>query len=98
MVPTLKKLQALTSSFSRRRAMSHRIVAREPVTDRFGPRSIPISIALASCFDMADACSALAPISPTGRLLIRFEPTAKTEGRRKVRAKRWPGVEFVEEI
>jgi hypothetical protein len=57
--------------------MSHRIVAEDPVTDRFGPRSIPMSIAFAKWPDTAEECSAPAPISPTGRLLIRFEATAK---------------------
>src|SRR5215472_12407197 len=49
--PTFKKVQALTCRFSRRRAMSQRIVANDPVTERLGPRSIPMSIAFATCPD-----------------------------------------------
>ena len=44
--PICKKRQAVTSIFSRRNATSQRMVASEPVIDRFGPRSTPISIAL----------------------------------------------------
>ncbi len=36
-MPTLKNSHAVISTFSRRSAISQRIVAREPVTDRFGP-------------------------------------------------------------
>src|SRR5450631_262189 len=38
-IPTLKNCHAEISSFSRRRAINHRIVASDPVTDKFGPRS-----------------------------------------------------------
>ena len=44
--PSLRKVQALTLSPSRRSAVNQRMVASEPVTDRFGPRSTPISTAL----------------------------------------------------
>jgi hypothetical protein len=36
--PTFKKSQKLTSNFSLRNAMSHRIVARDPVIERLGAR------------------------------------------------------------
>ena len=45
-IPSLRNCQAVTLCPSRRRAVSHRMVASEPVTDRFGPRSTPISTAL----------------------------------------------------
>src|SRR5206468_4022584 len=45
--PILRKSQKLTSSFSLRSAIYQRIVANEPVTERFGPRSTPINTALA---------------------------------------------------
>jgi hypothetical protein len=45
--PILRKRQKLTSSFSLRRARSQRIVASEPVTERFGPRLTPIRTACA---------------------------------------------------
>ncbi len=44
-MPSRRKRSAPTCSPSRRSATSHRIVASEPVTDRFGPRSTPIRIA-----------------------------------------------------
>ena len=44
--PTLRKSQKLTSSFSLRSASSQRMVASEPVIERLGPRSTPISTAL----------------------------------------------------
>ena len=44
--PSLRKCQLLTVIFSRRKAISHRMVASEPVTERLGPRSMPISSAL----------------------------------------------------
>ena len=37
--PTLKKSQKLTLSFSLRKAISHKIVASDPVIERFGPKS-----------------------------------------------------------
>jgi Na+/H+ antiporter NhaD/arsenite permease-like protein len=47
MAPTLRKSQPLTLRFSLRSAISQRMVAREPVMERFGPRSTPINTALA---------------------------------------------------
>ena len=44
--PSLRNGQAPTSIFSRRSATSQRMVASDPVTDRLGPRSTPIRIAL----------------------------------------------------
>ena len=40
--PTLRKDRKLTSSPSRRIAVSHKMVAREPVIERLGPKSTPI--------------------------------------------------------
>ena len=45
MIPSFRNVQALTRKPSRRSAVSHRMVASEPVTDKFGPRSTPIRIA-----------------------------------------------------
>ena len=78
--------------------MSHRIVAKDPVTDRFGPRSIPMSIAFARWPDAAEACSALAPISPTGRLLTRFEATAKPKAVVRFAASGGHPSQLVEEV
>src|SRR5713226_5169804 len=47
--PSLRNRDAPTTSPSRRKAISHRMVASEPVTDRFGPRSTPIRIAPETC-------------------------------------------------
>ena len=44
--PSLRKRPAPTVSPSRRNAASHRIVASDPVTERFGPRSTPTRAAL----------------------------------------------------
>jgi hypothetical protein len=52
--PSLRKLQAPTSSPSRLRAVSHRMVASEPVTERFGPRSTPTRIALVTRSGVGD--------------------------------------------
>ena len=43
--PSLRNREAPTCSPSRRSAISQRMVASEPVTDRLGPRSTPIRIA-----------------------------------------------------
>src|SRR6266852_507414 len=78
MRPILKNSQAVITTFSRRRAMSQRIVASEPVTERLGPRSTPISIACATTL-VSCACRIAAPlIRPTGKLLIPFETNAAT--------------------
>jgi hypothetical protein len=52
--PSLRKLQAPTSSPSRLRAVSHRMVASEPVTERFGPTSTPTRIALVTRSGVGD--------------------------------------------
>ena len=44
-IPILKNAHAENASSSRLKAFSHRIVASEPVTDRFGPRSMPATTA-----------------------------------------------------
>jgi hypothetical protein len=46
--PSLRKTQAVTWMPSRRRAVNQRMVAREPVTEKFGPRSTPTRTALAT--------------------------------------------------
>jgi hypothetical protein len=71
--PIFRNSQAPISWPSRRNAISHRMVAREPVTDRFGPRSTPIRIASFSCGAMLDA---LAAKSADGRLLIALDSPA----------------------
>src|ERR1039458_2260274 len=77
-MPILKNSQAVISTFSRRRAMSQRIVASEPVTERLGPRSTPIRIACATTV-VSCACRIAAPlIRPTGKLFIPFESNATT--------------------
>jgi hypothetical protein len=48
-IPSFRNCQAATRSPSRRKAISQRIVASEPVTERFGPRSTPIRIAPVTC-------------------------------------------------
>ena len=69
MMPILKNSQAVISTFSRRRAMSQRIVASEPVTERLGPRSTPIKIACATTL-VSSACRIAAPlIRPMGKII-----------------------------
>jgi len=46
-IPILKKSQTPTCSFSLCSPISQRIVASDPVTERLGPRSTPISTARA---------------------------------------------------
>ena len=67
--PSLRKRQALTLP-SRRRAVSQRMVASEPVTDRFGPRSTPISRALGHRLRHVRGLDYTAGDKPAGRLLI----------------------------
>lgn len=69
-VPTLKNYIKLTCSLSRRIAMSQRMVANDPVIDRFGPRSTPISRAPVTLSGPC-ACRTIAlEMSPAARLLI----------------------------
>src|SRR3984957_18356341 len=77
-MPRRRKRSAPTCSPSRRSAISQRIVASEPVTERFGPRSTPIRTAPVICCDACAACVVVAAINPVGRLLIRFETRAAT--------------------
>src|SRR6185437_7942782 len=80
-IPYRKNFPKLTSSPSRRKAISHKIVASEPVTERFGPRSTPISTAFRSTFETAKpewivaGFIALAATRPTGRLFAAFAST-----------------------
>ena len=45
--PTFRKSQKLTSRFSLRKAINQRMVASDPVIERFGPRSTPMRTASA---------------------------------------------------
>jgi len=74
--PSFKNCPALTSILSRRRATSHRIVASEPVTERLGPRSIPISMALFIVSETCALCNTLPVIRPAGRLFITLQSSA----------------------
>src|SRR5258708_34051310 len=47
--PSLRNRRDEIYSPSRRTAISHRMVASEPVTERLGPRSTPTRIAPATC-------------------------------------------------
>src|SRR6267378_1753632 len=76
--PYLRNRRGAIFTPSRRNAISHRMVASEPVTERLGPRSTPISIAPATCGGTCAAWLAAAAIRPTGRLLMRLEATATT--------------------
>jgi hypothetical protein len=75
MKPIRRKRQVLTSSLSRRGAASHSLVASDPVTDRFGPRSTPISTAPTTSGGGCYAITTEPPISPTGKLFIGLEAT-----------------------
>lgn len=48
-MPIRRTFHVPTSSPSRRRTINQRMVASEPVTDKFGPRSTPISIEPTIC-------------------------------------------------
>src|SRR5258708_19616077 len=75
-IPSFRNCHAVTASPSRLRAISHRIVASEPVTEGLGPRSTPINTPLVTCRGTSAPCLTLAPTKPLGSLFIRFEPTA----------------------
>jgi hypothetical protein len=76
--PSLRKTQAVTWMPSRRRAVNQRMVAREPVTEKFGPRSTPTRTALATGVGAWATVSAEPAIRPAGRLLMRLQATAMT--------------------
>ena len=57
-------------------ATSHRIVAGEPVTERFGPRSTPTSSAPVACAGNCAELATVAAMSPMGGFLMRFDPKA----------------------
>src|ERR1700681_1002587 len=76
--PNLRNRPAPTVPPPRRRAISHRMVAREPVTDRLGPRSTPIRIAPVICAGTCAAVRVVAAIKPIGRLFTRFDAIATT--------------------
>jgi len=75
-MPSFKKVHALTIKFSRRKATSQSMVAREPVMERFGPKSIPIKTALFTISGRCPGCTALAAIRPVGRLFMRLQVKA----------------------
>src|SRR5882757_10315741 len=54
------------------------MVAREPVTDRLGPRSAPISSAPVTCGANCAPLATEPAISPSGKLLIKLQRTATT--------------------
>ncbi len=67
---SLKNRHALMCCPSRRNTTSHKMVASEPVTERFGPTSTPIKIALLISSGTFAACTAFPAINPAGRLFI----------------------------
>src|SRR5580698_7692317 len=71
--PILKNDHALTDCFSRRRTISQRIVASDPVTERLGPRSTPMSSAFRNVSGTWVWLSAAPVRRPEGRLLMTFE-------------------------
>src|ERR1700737_299481 len=75
-IPSFRNCHAVTASPSRLRAISHRIVASEPVTERLGPRSTPINIPLVTCRGTSAFWLTVAATKPAGRLFIRFEARA----------------------
>ena len=76
--PSLRNVHAPTACPSRRSAVSHRMVASEPVTDRFGPRSMPTSTAPVTAEGACAACTAVPAISPAGRLFRTLHASAST--------------------
>src|SRR5258708_21038719 len=74
--PSPKNFQALTVCPSRRSATNHKMVAREPVTDRLGPRSTPIRSAPVTCGDNCAPLATEPAISPSGKLLIKLQRAA----------------------
>src|SRR3981081_859388 len=75
-IPSFRNCHAVTASPSRLRAISHRRVASEPVTERLGPRSTPINIPLVTCRGASALWLTVAATRPVGRLFIRFEARA----------------------
>jgi hypothetical protein len=76
--PSLKNEEADTTIPSRRKTVNQRMVASEPVTEKLGPRSTPISTALAMGVEACAAESAEPAIRPAGKLLIRLQTMAMT--------------------
>jgi hypothetical protein len=56
--PSLRKSHDFTWMPSRRNAVSHNMVASDPVTERLGPRSTPMSTAFATLGGTFVVCSA----------------------------------------
>src|SRR5450432_4159040 len=75
-MPSLRNCQALTTTPSRRSATNHKIVAREPVTERLGPRSTPIRMALETAGGTPVALTAEPAKRPAGKLFIKLEASA----------------------
>src|SRR3974390_2936475 len=74
--PIARKRQAVTSIFCRRKATSQRMVAREPVTEKFGPRSTPIRIAATTEAGRWSLAATEPATRPTGRLLAMLAASA----------------------
>src|SRR5258706_14338189 len=69
-IPSFRNCHTVTASPSRLKAISHRIVASEPVTERLGPRSTPINVALVTCRGTSALWLTVAATKPVGRLFI----------------------------
>ena len=74
--PSRRNPSALTCMPSRRTASSHSNVASDPLMDRFGPRSMPISSAAVVPADRSAMPASVPAMRPAGRLLTRLPATA----------------------
>src|SRR5664279_4642193 len=74
--PVFRKVQPLTFSPCLRSATSHRMVASDPVTDRFGPRSMPMATALWTTGSTPAPMTTEPAIRPAGRLFMRLHANA----------------------
>src|SRR5665213_2342925 len=83
-MPSFGNCHAVTATPSRRSAISQRIVASEPVTERLGPRSTPINSPLVTCTGTSALWLTVAATRLVGRLLRRFDAKATTAPRREV--------------
>ena len=74
--PTLAKVRAVIGTFSRRRIASHRSVASDPLTVRFGPTFTPTSAAALRALGGCAVRDVFAQVEPDRRLLTRFDASA----------------------
>jgi ubiquinone/menaquinone biosynthesis C-methylase UbiE len=74
--PILRNSHAPMRTPSLRSTISHRIVASDPVTDKFGPRSTPISTASRTGPVSRIALTALPASRPDGRLFMTLDSAA----------------------